>query len=113
MLPTTPIFRLGELRKAHGFSGIPVTETGEIGGKLLGLVTQRDYDFIDADKLTTPVSEVRQNRVTPTIRISNRVTCVLLTVCLFFRLGPEYRTVSMVVDHSSYLLYIFMPKGKL
>ena len=28
-----------------GFSGFPVTETGEIGSKLLGIVTSRDVDF--------------------------------------------------------------------
>jgi len=30
----------------HGFSGFPVTETGKMGGKLLGIVTRRDMDFV-------------------------------------------------------------------
>ena len=40
----------------HGFSGCPVTESGKMGGKLLGIVTTRDHDFVE-DR-TTLVSQV-------------------------------------------------------
>ncbi|KAL5108438.1 Inosine-5'-monophosphate dehydrogenase 2 [Taenia crassiceps] len=46
------------IRKDHGFSGIPITDTGKIGGKLLGLVTLRDIDFLDESQLNCPVAEV-------------------------------------------------------
>ncbi|KAM3174025.1 hypothetical protein ACTXT7_011377 [Hymenolepis weldensis] len=45
-----------KIRKDHGFSGIPITDTGKIGGKLLGLVTLRDIDFLDEAQLTSPVT---------------------------------------------------------
>lgn len=47
-----------KIRKDHGFSGIPITDTGKIGGKLLGLVTLRDIDFLDEAQLNSPVSGV-------------------------------------------------------
>ena len=31
---------------------MPVTETGKMGGKLLGIVTTRDIDFIDVTAYT-------------------------------------------------------------
>jgi IMP dehydrogenase len=30
----------------RGFAGFPITDTGHVGGKLLGLATKRDHDFI-------------------------------------------------------------------
>ena len=38
------------------FSGVPITDTGEIGGKLVGLVTSRDIDFL-TDR-TAPLASV-------------------------------------------------------
>ncbi|CAM9682199.1 unnamed protein product [Ascophyllum nodosum] len=35
-----------EMKTRHSFSGIPITEDGKIGSKLLGIVTRRDIDFI-------------------------------------------------------------------
>jgi len=37
---------LRELRSEVGFSSFPVTENGEMGGKLLGIVTSRDFDLL-------------------------------------------------------------------
>ncbi len=45
-------------KRNYGFSGIPVTENGKMGGKLVGLVTQRDIDFLSQEQYHTPVADV-------------------------------------------------------
>merc|ERR1719181_1520414 len=54
--PEDQIVRVDELKNMTGFSSCPVTSTGKIGGKLLGIVTSRDVDFL-ADR-TTKLSQV-------------------------------------------------------
>ena len=38
------------IKTTRGFSGIPITESGEIGSKILGLVCTRDIDFVGEPK---------------------------------------------------------------
>uniref|UniRef100_A0A183AP24 IMP dehydrogenase n=1 Tax=Echinostoma caproni TaxID=27848 RepID=A0A183AP24_9TREM len=52
--PTTPIHEIFRIKKEHGFSGIPVTDNGQIGGHLVGLITLRDIDFVNNDTMETP-----------------------------------------------------------
>ncbi|PMD12266.1 IMP dehydrogenase [Hyaloscypha hepaticicola] len=44
------------LKEKWGFGGFPVTETGKLGSKLIGIVTNRDIQF--EDDLSQPVSAV-------------------------------------------------------
>ena len=54
--PTATVMDLLDLKASKGFGSACITDTGAIGGKLLGLVSSRDYDFVsDAH---TPVTEV-------------------------------------------------------
>jgi CBS domain-containing protein len=58
MSPQQPVASVIDAKKQFGFSGIPVTETGEMGGRLVGLITQRDIDFLTADEHNRLISEV-------------------------------------------------------
>lgn len=44
------------IKYKYGFSGVPITDNGKMGGKLVGIVTNRDCDFIE-DR-TTKLSQV-------------------------------------------------------
>lgn len=57
VLPATATLAdLYEMKEARGYGSVAVTDTGALGGKLLGLVTTRDYDFVS--DLSTPLAEV-------------------------------------------------------
>ena len=44
--PEHTVADVDKLKAKHGFSGIPITVSGQIGSLLVGLVTSRDLDFI-------------------------------------------------------------------
>ena len=54
--PRSTVRDIDRIKKEHGFSGIPITEDGTLGSKLVGIVTNRDIDF-EKDR-TKPLSEV-------------------------------------------------------
>jgi len=61
--PTMTLKELDELKSKLGFTGFPVTENGQMGRPLLGLVTKRDTDFINdrntrLSSIMTPVKEL-------------------------------------------------------
>ena len=52
----TPDTTVGEVG-AMPYTAFPVTETGKVGGKLLGIITSRDVDFVD-DRKSAKCSDV-------------------------------------------------------
>ena len=54
--PRNTVNDVDRLKIEHGFSGIPITEDGTLGSKLVGIVTNRDIDF-EKDR-NRPLSEV-------------------------------------------------------
>jgi len=64
--PTMRLADLDKLRSQCGFTGFPVTQDGNMGSKLLGLVTKRDTDFV-RDRTSTTVSAIMT-------KLSNLVT---------------------------------------
>ncbi|OMJ77458.1 hypothetical protein SteCoe_22934 [Stentor coeruleus] len=61
--PDSTLEEIDEIHRERGFNSFPITETGKIGSKLLGLASTRDHDFI-VDRSTkikdimTPASEL-------------------------------------------------------
>lgn len=52
-----------EIKARYGFSGVPVTEGGKMGGRLLGIVTNRDIDFLEdrekeLSQVMTPIEQL-------------------------------------------------------
>jgi IMP dehydrogenase len=54
--PQHRIRDIDEIKKKYNFSGVPITESGKMGSRLLGIVTNRDIDFVQDRDL--PLSEV-------------------------------------------------------
>lgn len=44
--PDHTVRDIDEIKKKFNFSGVPITENGQMGSRLLGIVTNRDIDFI-------------------------------------------------------------------
>ncbi|CAN0020151.1 unnamed protein product, partial [Bubo scandiacus] len=62
MSPTQTVGDVWEAKLRHGFSGIPVTQTGRLGSKLEGMVTSRDIDFLGESDHGTRLGEVMTKR---------------------------------------------------
>lgn len=64
--PSDTVGDVVRIKNEKGFGGIPITDTGKMKGKLLGIVTTRDIDFMDkkemAKKMDLPLSEVMTSR---------------------------------------------------
>ncbi|KAK9465899.1 IMP dehydrogenase/GMP reductase [Lipomyces arxii] len=49
--PGTKILEVKLLKERLGFAGFPVTENGQVPGKLVGMVTSRDIQFLDTEDM--------------------------------------------------------------
>lgn len=48
--PENTIEDIDRIKREFGFCGVPITETGRMGSKLIGIVTNRDVDFVEDRK---------------------------------------------------------------
>ncbi|GAB6029619.1 Inosine-5'-monophosphate dehydrogenase 1 [Chamberlinius hualienensis] len=61
--PNNTVLDVFDVKKRKGFGGIPITENGKLGGKLVGIVTSRDIDFMSEGKpLNTQLQQVMTKR---------------------------------------------------
>lgn len=56
--PNNTVAEVRKVKAEKGFAGVPITDNGKLGGKLLGIVTSRDIDFMKDEILHVPLSKV-------------------------------------------------------
>lgn len=72
--PKNTVMDVLAIKEKHGFCGIPVTENGKVGGKLIGMVTSRDIDFLEGMHLKTTTLEEIMTRLEKLITAASNVT---------------------------------------
>ena len=83
--PNDIVSDLDSLRKERKISGVPVTIDGKHGSKLVGLISNRDTDFLDnrtasISELMTPIDKLVTGKYPISIEEANNI----LRVCIMF-----------------------------
>lgn len=65
--PTDTVGTVWKLKSENHFSGFPVTENGTVGSRLLGMVSNRDIDFVESGTLVKDFMTPRGEIVTETV----------------------------------------------
>jgi len=81
--PEHAVKDVSDVKKKHGFTGIPITENGKMGSKLVGIVTSRDIDFLvekgpegckmKLKEVMTPVEELTTAKSGVTLSEANHI----------------------------------------
>lgn len=74
LCPTNTVADVLEIKKENGFCGIPITENGKLGGKLVGIVTSRDIDFLEHSDMVNVKLETVMTKLENLVTAKSGVT---------------------------------------
>lgn len=110
--PSHTISDLDEVRDRRKISGVPITVDGKMGSKLVGLVSNRDTDFVEdrnilLSEYMTPVEELVTGVYPISIADANEILKV-------FDLDNLYLTSNSQVSSpaTSFVFYFFLSSGQ-